>query len=266
MIISYNEIIEIRRKNNASLFYEQDSSGEYLLQMNYGAMTLECELRDSGDIADFEANRKQFCNKAISPDAVELRSHDFSTSGSWIHGTNNSVFSILPSAGKVLKPQRFLGQVDKSAVLNAGQDLMINFWQTVDGTACPAYVSGVKTAFGSPLYNPPTTQTGWYKYYPTDGSPQEVEVWLYMDNNAPKYKVSSFKFTSLVDIMHKSEYQIVGNRLNMKFDYHQYDIGLSFCSSLNERIEIYLANDTAINKPNSEDARVSIMFHSFDEW
>lgn len=267
--VTYSEMLDLRRKicnrdTIAPVLYSSKVGSEYILTMQDNNFSLETVVTGT-DITDFEANRLQYCNKLFIPDIVEKVTHDFADNTMWLYGTSNSFYPVFPDSGKLLRVKRFLVKFDKGATLT--QDVKMCLWQTVDGTAVPAMTNNSATVYGvAPFFNPPTTYTGWYKYYPPVNDPQEVEVWLYMNNGTAQYKVSAFTYSTLEEIRLKAEDKIVGNYIIAEYNYKNMGISMSLCSSLNERIEIYLSNDTQITAPNSVKCVCSVMLDSLDEW
>lgn len=267
--VTYNEILELRRKlgniNGVSpVLYQEATGAEYVLSMNDGGIVTEAVV-EAGDIADFEANRKPYCNKIQIPNILEKVTHNFASNTSWIYGTNNSLYAIVPDNGKLLRIKRFMIKFDKDTTL--ANDIRVAVWQTVDGTVCPAFTEVVTPFDEAPYFDPPTTLTGWYKHYPASGDPQEVEVWLWMDSGVAKYKVSSFTYPTIEDIRIKATTDtVVGNVCMAEYNYKMFNISMTLCSSFNERIELWVDTHTALTSPNSIKCVCSVMSDSLDEW
>jgi hypothetical protein len=258
--VSYDNIIANRRKQQCPLFYNENATG-YDIFLSYENITLMTQILKGGDdgIA-FEAGVKPFCNTLLLPDCPELKTHDFCDSATWIHGSSNSLFCMYPIPGKVLQLRTTRLKMDVNTTFPSNTSVMFNIWEGLT-TACPAYQSGVATTFG--------TSYPWVKVHPpADMAPQEVSVYVHLNGATPEYKVSTFKFDSLNDIITKAQARQYGSLMLMEFPYYQYDIrSLNLRSSFNDRIEIFLSNDTALdNGASTVKGEASILFKSFDEF
>ena len=142
--MTYADFLELRRKESKRnqlspvvTYTKTDANqDEYYIRMNVSGQVYASEARGA-DGTDFKDNRLPFCNKINKGDVVELESHNFSTKSSWRYGDKNSLYTFIPTTGKILIPRRFKIITDKSDSIANGQEIVFAIWQTIGGTSTP---------------------------------------------------------------------------------------------------------------------------------
>lgn len=274
-IVSYNEIKELRRSSRVESFipsvltYKQNHDGSYLIFLpDKSGTSYEALAQDQEEIDDFELNVKSQCNKPDLPTGKLIKTHDFSDDNTWVYGSSNSLYMIAPAIGKEYKIIKFNGKVGTNIQFGTNQEFHISIWEGITAP-CPT-ASTTKTAFANVLYNPEEeVYTGWYKAYPPANDTQEVDVWLYFEDNIMRYKVTDFKFSSLDEFKDKGEYTVEDGVLRVEYPYSKYGIHLMLRSSMNERIEIYTSDNNEVDAQLLTGEIRSVMsatISEYDEW
>lgn len=274
-IVSYSEIKDLRRSSRMENFippvltYKQNHDGSYVLFLpDKSGTSYEALTQNQEEIDDFELNVKAMCGKSDLPTGKLIKTHDFSDNSTWVNGSSNSLYIIAPAIGKEYKILKFNGKVGTNVQFGANQQFHISIWEGIT-LPCPAATT-TKTIFADVLYDPENQiYTGWYKAYPPQNDTQEVDVWLYFENNIMRYKVTDFKFSSLDEFKDKGEYTVEDNVLRVEYPYSKYGIYLMLRSSMNERIEIYTSDDNEVDAQLLSGGIRSIMsavISEYDEW
>jgi hypothetical protein len=259
--VSFSDIVANRRKKQLSLFYNEFPTS-YDIYLDYGNIRMLAQVvKGTPDGDSFESSMKPFSNKIILPDCPEIKTHDFCDSSTWIHGASNSLFCIYPLPNKVLQMRSSKIRMFKDIVFPSGTSVKFNIFEAIYSNV-PAYVAGTKTAFN----NGPQ----WVKVYPpADMDVQEVAIYVCFDGNGvPLFKVSSFTFSNIYDIVSKAIVSQYGDLMLLEFPYYRYGIeNLLLHSSKNERVEICLSNDTPLdNGASLVKGEASLLFNSYDEF
>lgn len=273
--VSYENIKNIRRNSRLESFvppimtYTQSANGSYKVFLpDGGGGNYVADVSIESEINDFEANVKSQCGKSDIPVGKLIKTHDFSDNSTWVNGTSNSLYIIAPAIGKEFKILKFNGKVGVNVQFGANQIFHLSIWEGITAQ-CPA-ASSTKTAFADVFYDPSNQiYTGWYKAYPPPNDTQEVDVWLYFENNIMRYKVTDFKFSSLDEFKDKGEYTIEGDVLRVEYPYSKYGIYLMLRSSMNERIEIYTSDDAEVDAQllsGTIRSIISATISEYDEW
>jgi len=237
--VSYSEILEIRRQNHKKLFY-QSSGGDYTLWLSSDGFRLFCEVEcGSSECTDFETYRKPFCNKPVDIISETVYTHDFSDDTTWDGGTSNSVSIIEPETAKTLCLHNATIVCDKNLDFD-GNNLAVVVWAGIT-QPCPS--SGVtRTPFNDVPFIP-GVQAGWILYV-KPWSQQEVNTYIYLSIiGTPLYGCTAFEYSSIDELIAKSDFKFFDNRLHARFDFL---FPVKMRSSMNERIETYADNDTKI--------------------
>ncbi len=271
--VSYQEILQIRKDNRFKshipyiLFYEQTSNG-YKCSLSLDGVLVCSYLSEQSDIDHFESNVIQFCNKSDVPESKLIKTHDFSSNATWVHGANKSFYCIQPESEKELIIQNISGKIDKGITFSEDQSFQLVIWKSLSAS-CPAYNSDI-TEFKTPAYNPyQGIFTGWIKVYPpSENDVQETANYVYMLNNVPQYVACEFSYLSVDDFKDKAEYREDSDTLRFKFPFSDYGVFVNLRNSLNERIEMYTNDNNQITKPESSSVKsiVSVVATQYNEF
>lgn len=255
--ISYAEMIEFWRDSKSSLLYE-DKTNWFDLHLPYKGALLVCQVnKDTSDGDDFEI-KKAFANKVIKAKPETIWTHDYTSSASW-PDTDNSLYSIPAPTDKRLDMHSATVVCDAEMSFGTGTIYMV-IWQGLNAP-CPE-LGANRTPFNDVAFNPGVS-AGWIQQQKPWGG-QEVATYIYLSiAGVPQYACVAFAYDSIDDIVTKSNFKQFGNRLLTQFEFIE---PVVLRSSMNERIECYIDNDTAITSPNGIPAKAVFHCGSTDEF
>ena len=258
--ISYSEILEIRRQNHKKLFY-QEYGQDYALWLSSDGFDLSCEIaKGSADATDFETYRKAFCNKPIDITSETVFTHDFSDDTTWT-ATDNSVDFIEPPTGKALCLHHATIVCDKDLDFD-DNSLIFVVWSGLT-EPCPT-VGTTRTAYNDVAFNPGIS-AGWV-LNAKPWSQQEVNQYIHLSiAGVPEYACTVFEYSSIDELIAKSDFSFYGDRLHAKFDFL---FPVKMRASMKERIETFSDGDTEIISLStpSVPSRATFVMGSVDEF
>lgn len=276
--LNYTDFFAKREDLNVGVDYE-DQFSFYLCEMSDGNKLNRCEVPKNGgaEQIEFESRYLPRCNKVVKPQAVNINSHDFSNSNSWIsrsltgNTVTNSVFSMVAGTGKKLVLKHIQLSFSEDLVMGNGQSVLGVLWESIT-EVCP-----------TPTYISPTAyndDSSWVMEYPPPiYLGQEVAVYVKYLNSVPLYKVTVFTYDSLNSIVKKArpkESLLIkkGDGVNPDlyqqvayFMYQEEDIYMALRGSHNERFEFYTSDNNVLNNGTSGIPSIAIgVFDVYDEW
>jgi hypothetical protein len=257
MQISYSEIIEFwRETKNALIFKEWQTN--YDLKLPYKSIVLECSIEKQTDSAsDFES-KKHLANRPIQESDDIIWTHDFCNNSFW-SATDNSLYIIQPENQSVLELHEPLLVCDKNMGFN-GNEILNVIWMSLTAP-CPERSGGLRTEYNTHPFVP--GESGWIeRQRPWNG--QEVTQFVFLnDAGVPQYLAIEFKYSSLNDLIFKSDPKEFGHRLRCAYYYRK---PTKLRSSKNERIECWLSEHQPLTSPNSIEARAVFQAVSYAEF
>jgi hypothetical protein len=256
---SYTSILDARRSKNLPMWYVENSTAyDLYVDISENILLRHLLLKEDSNITDFETYRKPYCDLVIKPDRMDIRTHDLCNTSSWLHGSLNSMYEVIPTLGKKLELRRFLGNLDKDMDFEE-QQFVVALFEALYGN-CPAFDS---VNYSPTVYN--DGEAGWVKVYPSNAC-QELEIWYKFVDQIPQCSATVFKYNSIDDIMLKGLWNTYGNWFHVDFPYREWDINKVFRYSKNERIETYLSGNQSVTSPNDLKGILSIQLDSYNDW